>query len=564
MPAIPKPILTFDIVGFSLMSGQDQMVAVRVLIQLLRRAIPPQHNHPMKRIWSPGGDGGSLTFLDDIFVALKTAVELAKLVDLYNKGELKLYDAEYGTGELDPEGSGGRRLCFLHPRRGESAVREQPLQLRMGLHCGPVASEIDFDNRENVWGSGMNVSARVANLARPGQIVASEEYYRLAELEYHAEYEVTWLDRWWTKHHQSLVLYNIYDPAGAGIPGSSVQGWYDPLQYPWREAIGVYEAMLEELLAGKSTAFRIAVVAKRLLDLDPEHRRARAVLASISETQHRATMGDQVVHDVLLSHLSPGALTYLFTKATFQDFRAGQVICEEGQEATYLMVVVAGAIEISVQRQKLDLLFQERDIIGEMGLFNPAGRIRTATLRAWRDSAVLSLHYDFLSAENGQVGEWSEEIRKQLWMYSRDRTEQNFVYSHPLFRHLPEAQKDAFARHCTFRPERYHEPITLDVQDLRDHWAFVVQGSATVHTPDEREIEFKEGGCVGLVLLTSRDDDPTSYYRQIELHPDTQLITFPRSIIDGYVDSCREFRRDWLEECYDQKLQLAGASPQNG
>jgi len=559
MPAIPKPILTIDIVDFSLMSGQDQMIAVRVLIQLLRRAIPPEHNHPMKRIWSPGGDGGSLTFWDDILAALETAVELAKLVDRYNKGELKLYDDEYGTGELDPEGGRSRRLSFLHLRRGESSAREQPLQLRMGLHCGPVSREIDFDNRENVWGSGMNVSARVANLAMPGQIVASDEYYRLAELEYHAEYEVTWLDRWWTKHHQSLVLYNIHHPDGAGIPGPKVQGWYGPLQYPWREAIGTYEAMLEELVAGKSGAFRVAVVAKRLLDLDPEHRRARAALVSISETQHRATRGDQIVHDVLLSHLSPGALIYLFTKATFLDFAAGEVLCEEGQEAAFLMVVVAGAIEISVQQKKLDLLFQERDIIGEMGLFNPAGRIRTATLKASRDSAVLGLHYDFLSAEQGEVGQWSEEIRRQLWSYSRDRTEQNFVYTHPLFRHLSDAQKDAFARHCTFRPEGYRERIALDIQSLKDSWAFVVKGSVAVHTLDQRKIEFGEGSCVGVVLLDSRDADPTSYYPEIELRPDTQLIMFPRSVIDGYVESCREFRRDWLEGCYDQKLKLAGA-----
>ena len=239
MAFISKPVLTVDIVDFSLMPGPDQLTAIKVLIWLLNDAIPKQQNQPDKRIWSPAGDGGALTFWEDIQAAVETAIGVAKRLNLYNQDKLEV------------------------PMIGYTKTK---FQIRIGLHNGPISKEIDFDNRENVWGNGINISARVASLGNPGQIVASEEFYKEAELASLKKYEITNLGNWWTKHNQSLSLYNIYQD-GAGIPGVELQDWFDPFQHPLNAAIETYEAMLEEHIK-QNKAFRAAVLAKRLLDLD--------------------------------------------------------------------------------------------------------------------------------------------------------------------------------------------------------------------------------------------------------------------------------------------------------
>ncbi len=202
MDFIPKPVLTIDIVNFSLLSNTDQYQSFRKLINMLRQAIPSEHNKPSRRIWSPAGDGGSLTFWDDINAALQTAVNLGKLINAYNNNL--------------PAGS--------------------TLQLRMGLHSGSVIKEVDFDERESVWGNGINISARVMSLAHPGQILASREFCTQANLLSRPQEEVSYIGKWWTKHNKSLDLFNIYID-GAGLPPSEVDEWYGPFHYPLQQAM---------------------------------------------------------------------------------------------------------------------------------------------------------------------------------------------------------------------------------------------------------------------------------------------------------------------------------------
>ncbi len=57
-----------------------------------------------------------------------------------------------------------------------------PLQVRIALHCGPVFRLNDaLTARENFYGSHVNRAARLEPLARPGQILASEQFIALLE-----------------------------------------------------------------------------------------------------------------------------------------------------------------------------------------------------------------------------------------------------------------------------------------------------------------------------------------------------------------------------------------------
>lgn len=531
MAFIPKPVLTVDIVDFSLRFGEEQMEAVRVFIQMLHQAIPERHNHPSARIWSPAGDGGSITFWHSIQAALETAIALGRLANQYNAGAF-----------VDEQGQ-----TLPKPTR--------PLRLRIGLHSGPVSKEIDFDERENIWGDGINRSARVMSLAQPGQILASEDFYQDADLHASPGLEVTSIGKWWTKHHTPIVLYNIYArDEGVGIPYSQVEEWFGPFHYPLEQAISIYEAMAkEEVESGK--AFRTAVLAKRLLDLNPQHKPAREIIESISSKRRRfrGGVGERILYDVFFSPLSPNALVHFFTSAQFKVFEKGQSIVRQGEKADSMMMVVSGEIHPFIGGERIrgrdkdlgsdvEIVLREGDIIGEMGLFNP-GEVRTATLKASKRTITLSVDYRYLKPVEGSPdsveNKMRREIQDQIWRYYCDRTSANQINSHPLFRPLSPDKRLLLLQHDQFLPAYFQDDIQLDVEDIWDSWIIVVAGHVVVQGKNgDRRVDYGPGACLGPIRLVWSEELP---YSNIEIAPNTHLIRFPWSIIRDLIKEHPEF-----------------------
>src|SRR5262249_7078379 len=55
------------------------------------------------------------------------------------------------------------------------ALKEHPhMQLRMGIHSGPVSGVIDVNERANLAGAGINVAQRVMNCGDAGHILLSK------------------------------------------------------------------------------------------------------------------------------------------------------------------------------------------------------------------------------------------------------------------------------------------------------------------------------------------------------------------------------------------------------
>lgn len=304
-----RPVLTVDIVGFSTRPSTEQMLAIQALIQLLRVSIPEDDNHLHKRIWSPAGDGGSITFLENIHAAIDTAIALGDCINKYNQycqGVLKkpeAIDPRLGDVELprmheavkltrtsleNLQREGLPKILlddlssledkeFATPEELWDAVEKQitqklsagykdkilksishqkePLQVRIGIHAGPVSKEVDFDDRENIWGAGINISARITSLVKPGQIGVSRQYYDQAELKtYNQKLAIHPIGKWWAKHHVAIELFNVYHKEKkVGIPITEVGEWYTPFHHPLQQAISVYTAMLKEEKIGFRT-----------------------------------------------------------------------------------------------------------------------------------------------------------------------------------------------------------------------------------------------------------------------------------------------------------------------
>src|SRR5436853_7538911 len=131
-------VLFIDLVGYSKFSINDQHAAVEQLNRVVRASEQFQETETASRLLKiPTGDG------------------LALIV--------------YSTPEAPVQ-------CALEISR--SLKRYPQLQVRMGIHSGPVSVVMDVNERANLAGAGMNIAQRVMDCGDAGHILLSK---RVAE-----------------------------------------------------------------------------------------------------------------------------------------------------------------------------------------------------------------------------------------------------------------------------------------------------------------------------------------------------------------------------------------------
>src|SRR6266566_4093952 len=164
-------VLFIDIVGYSKLSVNDQHAAVEELNQIVRRSEQFQRAEDESRLLKiPTGDGMALVFYTSPEAPAQCAVEIS-------------------------------RALKEHPR----------LQLRMGIHSGPVSGVVDVNERANVAGAGINMAQRVMDCGDAGHILLSkhvaedlEEYERWRPLLHD-------LGSCEVKHGVRVSVVNLYD-----------------------------------------------------------------------------------------------------------------------------------------------------------------------------------------------------------------------------------------------------------------------------------------------------------------------------------------------------------------
>src|SRR6059036_3114231 len=164
-------VLFIDIVGYSKLSINEQRAAIDELTQVVRTSEQFQNAEAAARLIKiPTGDGMALVFYTSPETPAQCAVEIS-------------------------------RTAKEHPR----------LQLRMGVHSGPVSGVVDVNGRANLAGAGLNTAQRVMGCGDAGHILVSK---RVAEDL--AEYE-QWrpflhdLGTCDVKHGVKLHVVNLYN-----------------------------------------------------------------------------------------------------------------------------------------------------------------------------------------------------------------------------------------------------------------------------------------------------------------------------------------------------------------
>src|SRR6266853_4287173 len=163
-------VLFIDIVGYSRLSINDQHAAVEELNQIVRASEQYQRGEAANRLLKiPTGDGMALVFYVSPEAPAQCAVEISR------------------------------------------ARKEHPgLQLRMGIHSGPVSGVVDVNNRPNLTGAGINIAQRVMDCGDGGHILLSKHVAE--DLQHYLEWQSYLHDvgQCEVKHGEMISIVNLY------------------------------------------------------------------------------------------------------------------------------------------------------------------------------------------------------------------------------------------------------------------------------------------------------------------------------------------------------------------
>jgi TolB-like protein/class 3 adenylate cyclase/Flp pilus assembly protein TadD len=164
-------ILFIDTVGYSKLSINEQRAVVNELTEVVRNSDQYQKAQAAGRLIKiPVGDGVALVFYTSPETPAQCAVEISR------------------------------------------AVKEHPrLQLRMGVHSGPVSGVIDVNDHANLAGAGLNIAQRVMSCGDAGHILVSRHVADDLEEYEHWRPLLHDLGTCEVKHGTRIGIANLYD-----------------------------------------------------------------------------------------------------------------------------------------------------------------------------------------------------------------------------------------------------------------------------------------------------------------------------------------------------------------
>jgi TolB-like protein/class 3 adenylate cyclase/Flp pilus assembly protein TadD len=250
-------VLFIDIVGYSKLLINDQHAAVEELNQIVRASEQFQRAEAASRLLKiPTGDGMALVFYESPEAPVQCAVEIG-------------------------------RALKKHPR----------LQLRMGVHSGPVSGVVDVNERANLAGAGLNLAQRVMYCGDAGHILLSKHVAEDLE-----EYE-QWrpflhdLGSYEAKHGVRVPVVNLYSDqfGNATLPRKFETMYKRRTRLRWAAGTAGLLA-LAMIIAGIAMSSRY-----RMRSMLPATEKSIAVLPfeNLSEDRANAYFADGIQEEIL-------------------------------------------------------------------------------------------------------------------------------------------------------------------------------------------------------------------------------------------------------------------------
>lgn len=352
-------LVSCDIVGHGETGSHDEQLArVRGLNDCIRGVCRDYFANGA--IWASGGDGGHMAFVDPAHAPVA----------------IRLLEALFAWAY------------------GDAAAKKE---LRLTVHCGPVAVIDGADGRGELVGDGINTCGSLLKFGEPETVLATAEFRDfirarpsddplLQRLKFGAERRI------YLKHGRSTSVMalsvdgSFSSPAGGGLVHSD-------------------RVMLRRALqAGES--WSIIYHAKRLLQVNSSDADAVEALQALTPGQLVVSGANstRIEAHPLLSQMNRQAVHDLVRSAQLVEREHGELICAQDDTGDAMFIIVRGRIGVAVAEAPsagaepaaaaLDLSFAPGQVVGELAL--ALNRRRTATLQAVGQTAFLSISYGTL------------------------------------------------------------------------------------------------------------------------------------------------------------------------
>ena len=187
-------VLFVDIVGYSKLVTSEQRHLLELLNQIVRQSEHFRSAEAKHRLLTvPTGDGMALVFYNTPAAPMECALEIS------------------------------------------TAATEHPeLQLRMGIHSGPVSGVVDVSGRSNIAGAGINIAQRVMDCGDAGHILVSKHMAEDLEQYGHWKQHLHDLGECEVKHGVRVAVVNLYteDHGNPEMPQKFVQARHKSAPVP--------------------------------------------------------------------------------------------------------------------------------------------------------------------------------------------------------------------------------------------------------------------------------------------------------------------------------------------
>src|SRR5438034_7317096 len=296
-------VLFIDIVGYSKLSLNEQHAAVDELTQIVRSTEQFQKADAADRLIKiPSGDGMALVFYTNSEAPVRCAVEVSRAL----KGH-------------------------------------QRLQIRMGIHSGPVRGVIDVAGRTNLTGAGLNLAQRVMECGDAGHTLLSK----------HVAEDLSEFEEWRpllhdlgtceVKHGVQVAVVNFWsdDVGNRQLPQKFQAFRKHRARVRWAE---VAAALL--LLAGIAAAFvLVSKKSVRSTSIVPEKSIAVLPFENLSHDADNAYLADGIQEEIL-TRLAKISELKVISRTSSSKFRGSP----DSLRAIAVQLGVAHVLEGGVQK----------------------------------------------------------------------------------------------------------------------------------------------------------------------------------------------------------------------
>src|SRR5205085_231692 len=297
-------VLFIDIVGYSKLSINDQHAVVEELNEIVRASEQFQRAEAADRLLKIAtGDGMALVFYTSPEAPVQCAVEIS-------------------------------RALKEHPR----------LQVRMGVHSGPVSGVIDVNDHANLAGAGLNMAQRVMACGDAGHILVSKHVAEDLE-----EYE-QWrpllhdLGTCEVKHGVRIAIANLYDSevGNAQLP-KKLEAVKKHRTRVRRAEVAVVLLVLAAIIAGvvffmRRPARSVMAIAEKSIAVLP--------FENLSEDKANAYFADGI-QDEILTRLSKIADLKVISRTSTQQYQSKPANLREIATVLGVAHIVEGSVQKS-------------------------------------------------------------------------------------------------------------------------------------------------------------------------------------------------------------------------